>query len=270
MNTELDAGLALGYKSGPQIARRLTEGWAAANLYCPRCGYAHLIEEPNNRPVDDLKCPHCSALYEIKSKQSDFGGKVMGGAWNTMIDRILSDTNPDFLFLSYSLPEMRVCSLFIVPKFFFVPDIIEKRKPLAMTARRAGWTGCNILLGNVPIQGKIGIIKDGNVLDKSTVMNEFAVAVKLEVKEIESRGWLLDILNCVNKTEDNEFTLDQMYGFENILAAHHPDNNNIRAKIRQQLQVLRDRGLIAFTGRGRYRKTSGITDGLKARPQDES
>jgi len=26
-----------------------------------------------------------------------------------------------------------------------VPEIIERRKPLAITARRAGWIGCNIL-----------------------------------------------------------------------------------------------------------------------------
>ena len=42
----------------------------------------------------------------------------------------------------------------MVPKHFFVPDIIEKRKPLAETARRAGWIGCNIVLKNIPNEGR--------------------------------------------------------------------------------------------------------------------
>ena len=44
-----------------------------------------------------------------------------------------------------------------------------------------------------------------------------------------------------------------MYGFEARLGALYPGNNNVRAKIRQQLQVLRDAGLVAFLGGGRYR-----------------
>jgi type II restriction enzyme len=49
------------------------------------------------------------------------------------------------------------------------------------------------------------------------------------------------------------FTLDDVYAFEARLAAIYPGNNNIRPKIRQQLQVLRDQGYLAFVGRGRYR-----------------
>jgi Dam-replacing HTH domain len=41
--------------------------------------------------------------------------------------------------------------------------------------------------------------------------------------------------------------------FEPRLAALYPGNNNVRPKIRQQLQVLRDRGWLEFLGRGRYR-----------------
>jgi type II restriction enzyme len=34
----------------------------------------------------------------------------------------------------------------------------------------------------------------------------------------------------------------------------HPENRHVRDKLRQQLQVLRDLGLIEFLGRGRYRR----------------
>ena len=47
-----------------------------------------------------------------------------------------------------------------------------------------------------------------------------------------------------------EFTLDEVYAHEAALAALYPGNNNVRPKIRQQLQVLRDRGWLAFDGRG--------------------
>ncbi len=44
-----------------------------------------------------------------------------------------------------------------------------------------------------------------------------------------------------------------MYDFEARFAALYPCNSNVRPKIRQQVQVLRDRGWLGFLGRGRYR-----------------
>ncbi|MFN9928569.1 MAG: hypothetical protein ACK53I_16700 [Phenylobacterium sp.] len=37
------------------------------------------------------------------------------------------------------------------------------------------------------------------------------------------------------------------------LQAAYPGNNNVRPKIRQQLQVLRDAGWLIFLGKGAYR-----------------
>lgn len=65
-----------------------------------------------------------------------------------------------------------------------------------------------------------------------------------------------NVLECVNAIEGQEFLLADMYAFEGKLQVMHPDNHNIRPKIRQQLQVLRDRGLLEFVGRGRYRKVT--------------
>lgn len=45
-----------------------------------------------------------------------------------------------------------------------------------------------------------------------------------------------------------------MYQFVDELQLKHIDNHNIEAKIRQQLQVLRDKGFIEFLGNGQYRK----------------
>ena len=45
-----------------------------------------------------------------------------------------------------------------------------------------------------------------------------------------------------------------MYSFVDELQVKHPDNNHIPDKIRQQLQFLRDKGIIEFKGSGVYRK----------------
>lgn len=76
----------------------------------------------------------------------------------------------------------------------------------------------------------------------------------LETKNINHRGWIMDILNCVNKLSTQLFSLEEMYLFEDELQIKHPQNNNIKPKIRQQLQFLRDKGFIEFLGNGKYRK----------------
>jgi hypothetical protein len=67
-------------------------------------------------------------------------------------------------------------------------------------------------------------------------------------------GWRLDTFNVVQNIPANVFELHQVYEQKQKLQEIHPDNRNIEAKIRQQLQELRDLGLIEFLGSGIYRK----------------
>ena len=60
-------------------------------------------------------------------------------------------------------------------------------------------------------------------------------------------------MNCVDKLEDS-FTLKDIYAYESFFQKKYPNNNFIKDKIRQQLQILRDRGLLEFKSRGKYRK----------------
>ena len=242
VNLSFDMSLAYGYKSSSQISRRLTEGWVSENMYCPRCGYDRLAQFDNNRPVADFYCPMCNEQFELKSKGGTKLERVLDGAYHTMIERITTNENPDFFFLSYAPLDHVVTNMIVVPKHFFVPEIIEKRKPLADTARRAGWTGCNILLNSVPKQGRIHIITNGVIEDMTSVIENLSRSRALETQDMNSRGWLLDVLHCVNKMSTDEFSLGQIYQFVALLASKHPDNHNIKAKIRQQLQMLRDRG----------------------------
>lgn len=45
--------------------------------------------------------------------------------------------------------------------------------------------------------------------------------------------------------------------YRDFFASHYPDNNFIDAKVRQSLQILRNRGAIQFLGGGRYQRTTG-------------
>lgn len=53
-----------------------------------------------------------------------------------------------------------------------------------------------------------------------------------------------------------EFTTTETYVYENDFSNIYPENRNIKAKIRQQLQVLRDMGLIEHIGKSKWRKIS--------------
>lgn len=68
-------------------------------------------------------------------------------------------------------------------------------------------------------------------------------------------GWLKKIYNII---PDFEFTTQQIYRYEPELAKLYPNNKNIRPKIRQQLQVLRDMGVIKHLGRSHWIKCDHI------------
>ena len=127
MELKFDVNVIENYHSKSQIARRMTENWVEKNMYCPRCGSPHLKQFENNRPVADFFCPICNNQYELKSKNGSLGPKIDDGSYETMLERITGNQNPDFFFMSYSRNDLDVKDLILIPKHFFVPDIIEKR-----------------------------------------------------------------------------------------------------------------------------------------------
>lgn len=255
MDLNFNRKLAIGYKSGSQISRVVTEDWVEHNMFCPICGARILNHYEANKPVADFFCDECKSDFELKSKESknaNIGNKITDGAYATMIDRITSLKNPHLFVMTYY--NWAVNNLLIIPNYFFVPDIIEKRQPLKETARRAGWIGCNIEIGKIPDSGKIFIIKNSQQEDKFKVIDLYQRTLTLQTKRIENRGWLLDVLKCVERIPTDNFKLDDVYVFAKELKRKHPDNNYVHDKIRQQLQYLRDKGFIKFTSRGHYQK----------------
>lgn len=172
MELSLNLSYADGYKSRSQIARVITETWVSQNAYCPHCGCGTLVKYVNNSPVLDFHCPICKQGFELKSKSGKYGRKIVDGEYSTMISRITSSTNPDFFFLNYQLDTNRVTDFLLIPKQFITESIIEKRQPLSASARRAGWTGCNILVERIPTDGRIFIVKDSVVCQKDDVLSK--------------------------------------------------------------------------------------------------
>jgi type II restriction enzyme len=241
------------FESPSQNARVWTESWVSHQLFCPSCGAPSISRFTNNRPVADFECTSCREEYELKSQKGPFGAKVVDGAYGTMMQRLSASNNPNLLLMNYDLKLLAVTDLMVVPKQFFIPDIIEERKPLAVTARRAGWIGCNILLGQVPQVGKIFLVRGGQLVPKDAVLYQWRSTLFLRDESVAARGWLIDVMKCVELIGRPKFTLDDVYAFEGRLSQLYPGNNNVRPKIRQQLQVLRDQGFLEFVGRGSYR-----------------
>jgi len=256
MNLFFETKLADEYKSPSQKVRVLTEHWVANQVYCPNCGNSDIDKYRNNKPVADFFCPNCKEDYELKSKKTAIANKIVDGAYRTMIERLKGSNNPSLFLMSYDLRNLEVLNFIVIPKHFFTPEIIERRKPLSPTARRAGWVGCNILLQDIPRTGKIFFVKNHQVEPRDKVLAEWRKTLFLrEEKEVSTRGWLLDVMNCIEQLENKEFSLNEVYAFENTLSKKHPENKHIKEKIRQQLQILRDKGYLEFRERGSYRLT---------------
>lgn len=256
MDLFFDTKIASEYTSLSQKVRVLTENWVDRQIYCPNCGHLEIDKYENNKPVADFFCSNCREDYELKSKKNSIGAKIVDGAYRTMIERLQSTNNPNFFLLDYNLKNYKVQNFIVIPKHFFIPEIIEKRKPLSENARRAGWIGCNILLQSIPRSGKIFYIKNGYPENKRDVLKNWQKTLFLrKLNKIDLRGWTLDVMNCIDKLNKKEFILEDVYKFENILGQKHPENKHVKDKIRQQLQFLRDGGYLEFLNRGKYRLT---------------
>ena len=125
------------------------------------------------------------------------------------------------------------------------------------------------------------VIQEGKVRPKQAVREDYERLRPLERLKVEKRGWTLDVLQVVQSLGAGRaeatplqtplqrtfslqagraeatplhktFSLSEVYAHEDRLAKLHPKNAHVQDKIRQQLQVLRDLGLVTFLGGGSY------------------
>lgn len=255
MDLVLNKNVATNYKSNPQKIRIMADSWAVKNLYCPKCGLV-LKKYQDNKPVADYYCKSCNLDFELKSTSKNVANKIVDGAYDTMIKRLNSDTNPSLFILEYIKEKYIIKNLLLLPKYYFIPNIIEKRKPLSAGARRAYWIGCNIVVKDIPNTAKINYIQNGCLINKLDVVNNWSkISFMKSVDNKNAKGWLLEIMKIIDQIDVDTFTLEELYKFEKYLKIKYPNNNFIKDKIRQQLQILRDVGYLEFIDRGRYRLT---------------
>lgn len=240
------------FKSKSQKIRILTEWWVNKFIFCPNCG-GELSKFKNNTPFADFFC-NCGEEFELKSLSKTMKTRIVDGAYSTAKERILCNGFPNIFILNYDVSTIRVKNFLMIPGHFFSLNLIEERKPLTNTAKRAGWVGCNLLLGKIPVYGKLFYIENYNVVNKEIVLEKWEKMKFLKkINDLNKKGWILEILKCLDGL-DAIFTLKQLYSKEEYLKKIFPNNRNIKAKIRQQLQILRDYGLIQFLGNGLYNK----------------
>ncbi|MHA1221968.1 MAG: phospholipase D-like domain-containing protein [Candidatus Heimdallarchaeaceae archaeon] len=92
--------------------------------------------------------------------------------------------------------------------------------------------------------------KDSEICDSHELITPSDVA-----KIIQSLSrWEKDVFEVLSVFQKKEVTLNEVYDYEIVLQKKHPNNKHIKEKIRQQLQYLRDKGLIEFVDRGVYKK----------------
>jgi type II restriction enzyme len=245
--------LAAAYTSGSQRARAVTEARSENNLYCPNCSAPKLTRLQNNTKASDYSCPACSFWFQLKGQKTRLGDSITDGAYASMMEAIQNDETPNFYFMHYELATWRVKNLLLVPSFAFPSSAIVQRKPLSITARRAGWVGCNIALNRIPLEARIAVVTDNQAASECEVREKYQRVKPLKEISVKQRGWTLDVLNIVRRFGKAEFKNEEVYAFAGELEKLHPDNRHVRDKIRQQLQVLRDTKLLIHVSSGVWR-----------------
>ena len=107
------------------------------------------------------------------------------------------------------------------------------------------------ILSKVPKSRKI-TLPTIEIQDQKEEVEIFTGGVESIASSLQ--GWKLAVFNCVLRIPENTFSLNDINKFVPDLKLEFPGNHHIEAKIRQQLQMLRDVGLIEFLGSGMYKK----------------
>ena len=179
------------------------------------CGNPEILQFPANLPVADFFCPRCNDQYELKSQKKPFGEKLANGAYSTKIERLKSASNPNLLLLSYDFDNASVKDICIVPKHFFVPEIVEQRNSpwLRQPAALAG-SDQTYCWGKFPESGRIHVVQNGILVPRENVLERWRQTLFLRALPANARGWLIEVMKCVETFGAREFEIDDIYAFE--------------------------------------------------------
>jgi type II restriction enzyme len=252
MNLNCDLSLAANYHNASQQARVISEGWFLKNVYCLACDADELRKTPANTRATDFVCPKCSHSYELKAFKHKRPKSLPDGAFGTMMQKVRSGKAPTLCLLERTL-DWQIRGLTAIHSSFLLPEAIVARNPLSQNAERSNWVGCKILLDQIDSSADVEVIENGIEQPADEVRRRFQRFLPLARKRVSQRGWTVLTLRMVRALQKNSFDLQDLYALENEFAGVYPGNRHIKDKIRQQLQILRDLGVLAFEERGEYR-----------------
>ncbi len=241
------------YRSPPQRIRWSSELWVRENIPCVACNAKGQISAlDNNARASDFVCASCKERYQLKASRKSTR-RITDGALSAMHEAFDKREVPSLLLMSYDADAWAVTGLSCLPGFLFPKSAIVARKPLGPNARRAGWQGCILDLGNLDDRLFIPLVVKGQLRNEELVRGDFDSLSRFRSEALRS-GWTAEVLRIVcARSMPVQFTNEDVYAHKAVLASLFPENRNIEAKIRQQLQVLRDAGWIGWVARGQWR-----------------
>jgi len=128
----------------------------------------------------------------------------------------------------------------------------EGGKPLAAPARRAGWVGCNIALNRVPAEARIFLVRT-TVCEPRNAAVPAAGSSGVPPRERTRSGTPREPAGADACATNPIIVPPEEVRAQFKRVKPLKDNRNVRPKIRQQLQVLRDGGLLIHIDRGEWR-----------------
>ncbi|MCK1677750.1 DpnI domain-containing protein [Bradyrhizobium sp. 150] len=126
-----------------QVLGRFGELTVAKHCQCPKCKRSQTLKRlPNNFKCADLICDFSGYLAQVKATSvlriDTVPRSVLGAAWGPQRERMAAAIYfPLFLVLVAG----KQYSIFYLSADLQVPEMFKARKPLSVTARRAGWRG---------------------------------------------------------------------------------------------------------------------------------
>jgi len=139
-----------------RIVGEACEEYVKQTINCIRCNNK-LQKYKINEKSKDFICIGCNQKYQIKSKSSTDKQvnnikqsnlfKTIGGEYSTTLNSI--SENIDYLIILYEKKSYKIKAILYKKYETIDGNCIISRKPLSLTAKRAGWQGCNILFNDI-------------------------------------------------------------------------------------------------------------------------
>ena len=119
---------------------------------CPKCKKTKTLKRlPENFKCADLICDFCGYLAQVKSANaiyvSPLPSTILGAAWLPQKERMDAAI---YFPLFFVLKTPTESAIYYLPTDFQSPAIFLPRKPLADSARKAGWQGFRYVLSEIP------------------------------------------------------------------------------------------------------------------------